>query len=177
MVMDMAMDIMMEKFVSLKFPFYLFLARFIFRCNDAWVFWWDVWILILAIAICFLLPVEIAFTPPFGHTKGWVIFEYTVEAFFCLDVLFKFNTTLYDSDGNEIFDRKHIALDYFMEAHFWIDMAATFPFNKIMDNAAAKLSPTLKVIRITSLSGIIKKLSVKDETKAVSHVTLNSIFS
>jgi hypothetical protein len=32
----------------------------------------------------------------------------------------------------------------------------------------AKLCPTLKVIRITSLSNIIKKLSVKDEVKAVS---------
>jgi hypothetical protein len=83
------------------------------------------------------LPFEIAFTPPFGHTVGWKVFEYSVEALFCLDVLFKFNTTLYDSDGNEIFDRKHIALDYFMEVHFWIDMCATFPFNKLSTDIIA----------------------------------------
>ena len=37
------------------------------------------------------------------------------------------DTTLYDSDGNEIFDRKHIIIDYVSETHFWIDMAATIP--------------------------------------------------
>jgi hypothetical protein len=99
-----------------------------------------------------MLPVEIAYHAPFGATAGWHIFEYTVEALFALDVLFHFNTTIYDSDGNEIFDRKHLAIDYLCEIHFWIDMAATFPFNKISDNAAAKLAPTLKVIRITALS-------------------------
>lgn len=129
--------------------------------------------LILAIVICFMLPVEIAFEPPFGHSVGWAAFEYGVEAIFALDVLFKFNTTLYDNDGNEIFDRRHIAIDYLSELHFWIDMAATFPFNKLSSNAAAKLAPTLKVIRITSLSQIIKKLSVRDETKAVNITYLN----
>ena len=132
------------------------------------MFWWDVWILVLAIAICFLLPVDIAYNPPFGETVAWIVFENSVEAFFCLDVLFKFNTTLYDSDGNEIFDRKHIAKDYFTEVHFWIDMCSTFPFKNISSSIIAQLTPTLKVIRITSLSNIIKKLSVKDETKAVS---------
>lgn len=129
--------------------------------------------LILAIVICFMLPVEIAFEPPFGHSVGWAAFEYGVEAIFALDVLFKFNTTLYDNDGNEIFDRRHIAIDYLSELHFWIDMAATFPFNKLSSNAAAKLAPTLKVIRITSLSQIIKKLSVRDETKAVNITYFN----
>jgi hypothetical protein len=147
-------------------------AKFLFRINDNWVFWWDVYVLILAVAICFLLPVYIAFDPPWGHTKGWHVFEYAVEAFFALDVLFKFNTTLYDSDGNEVFDRKHIALDYLSETHFWIDIASTIPFNKMMTNVAAQLAPTLKVIRITSLSQIIKKLSVRDETKAVSYLSL-----
>jgi hypothetical protein len=82
---------------------------------------------VLAVAICFLLPFEIAFHPPFGTSAGWKIFEYTVEAFFSMDVLIHFNTTLYDSDGNEIFDRKHIAIDYLCELHFWIDMVATIP--------------------------------------------------
>ena len=92
------------------------------------------------------------------------MFEYTVEAFFALDMLATFNTTVYDRDGNEIFDRKHIAIDYLSEIHFWIDMASTIPFGS---SAIAKLCPTLKVIRMTSLSQIIKKLSVKDEIKAV----------
>ncbi len=85
-------------------------------------------ILVLAVAICFLLPAEIAFTPPWGHSTGWYAFEYTVEAFFVLDVLFHFNTTIYDHDGNEVFDHKHIFIHYISELHFWIDLAATIPF-------------------------------------------------
>lgn len=123
--------------------------------------------LVLAIVICFMLPVYIAFEPPFSHTSGWHNFEIIVEVIFGIDVIFKFNTTLYDTDGNEIFDRKHIAIDYLSESHFWIDMAATIPFNKMMDNAAAKLAPTLKVIRIIALSKIVEKLSIRDDTKAV----------
>lgn len=135
--------------------------------NDTWVLWWDIFVLILAIAICFMLPVYIAYDPPFGHTLGWHVFEYMVEAFFAIDIIFKFNTTLYDSDGNEIFDRKHIAIDYLSELHFWIDMLATIPFNLMISHLITKLLPVLKVVRITALSKIVEKLSIRDDTKAV----------
>ena len=114
-------------FISALTYLCLCIARFIIRCNDIWKFWWDIYVLVLAIAICFLLPAELAYTPPWGHQTPWKAFEYTVEAFFCLDVLIHFNTTVYDSDGNEIFDRWHIAHHYVTELHFWIDMAATIP--------------------------------------------------
>lgn len=98
------------------------------KYSDNRKFWWDVFVLVLAIFICFCLPIEIAFEPPFGHTTWWKAVEYIIEAIFALDVLIHFNTSVYDKDGNEIFDYKHIALDYFMETHFWIDMIATIPF-------------------------------------------------
>lgn len=104
--------------------------------------------MVLAVAICFLLPIEIAFHPPFGEETWWHVFEYTIEFFFALDVIIHFNTTLYDSDGNEIFDRKHIAVDYLSELHFWIDMAATIPLgvsalfliHKLLNRAVQLLS-------------------------------------
>lgn len=89
------------------------------------------YILVLAIIIVFLIPLEIAFEPPYGHTAWWHIFEYVVEFFFVLDLLVTFNTTLYDSDGNEVFDRKHIAIDYLSESHFWFDIVSTVPLGVI----------------------------------------------
>ena len=71
-----------------------------------------------------MLPLEIAFEPPFGHTKGWVSFDYLTEVFFTIDLLFHFNTTVIDEDGNEVMHRSHIALDYVKEYHFWIDLAS-----------------------------------------------------
>lgn len=72
-----------------------------------------------------MLPVEIAYEPPFGHTFGWKFFDNLTEAIFSLDVLLHFNTSVIDEDGNEVKHRGHIALDYIKEYHFWIDIAST----------------------------------------------------
>jgi hypothetical protein len=113
-----------------------------------------------------LLPIELCFHPAFGHSTWWKPIEYFIEAFFCMDVLAHFNTTIYDHDGNETADRFHIGHHYLTSHHFWIDMLATIPIP--VDNPIVKLFPTLKVIRITSLSLIIQRLDVTDEKKAVS---------
>ena len=68
---------------------------------------------------------EIAFEPPFGHSLGYALFENITEAIFTIDVLFHFNTTLIDADGNEVYSRLHIGIDYIKEYHFWIDLAST----------------------------------------------------
>ena len=81
----------------------------------------------MAIYICLLLPIEIAFHPKWGHSVWWLASEYTIEGFFCLDVLAHFNTSFYDHDGNEEFSRLHIAQHYLTSFHFWIDMLATIP--------------------------------------------------
>ena len=43
------------------------IPRFIFRCFDTWKFYWDLGILLLSVGITFLLPIEIAYHPPFGE--------------------------------------------------------------------------------------------------------------
>ena len=78
------------------------IARFIIRTNDNYKFWWDCVILVMAIVICFLLPVSITFKPLILTSDGFHYFEYTVEAFFIMDVLIHFNTSIYDHDGNEV---------------------------------------------------------------------------
>jgi hypothetical protein len=88
-----------------------------------------------------------------------------IEGFFSLDVIAHFNTSIYDHEGNEEFTRKDIAIHYLTSSHFWIDMLSTIPIP--VNNPFFKLLPCLKVIRITSLSKIIKKLDVKDDVKAV----------
>ena len=83
-------------------------------------------VLILAVVVCFILPVEIAFEPPFGKSTGWEVFEWVTEAIFTVDVFFHFDTTVIDEvDGEEIYDRWHIAHHYMSEYHFWIDVAST----------------------------------------------------
>ncbi len=77
-----------------------FIARFMISFNDPYKFWWDVMVLCMAIFICYLLPVYLAFEPPFGHSTWWHAVEYFIEVVFAIDVLVHFNTSLYDEDGN-----------------------------------------------------------------------------
>jgi hypothetical protein len=151
-VMELMLIIMGTQTILVKFQFisYIVIARFLIRVNDVWKFYWDIGVLVLAVFICFLLPVEIAFEPPWGHTMGFKVYEMITEAIFSLDVLLHFNTTLYDENGEEVLSRFHIALDYVKETHFWIDMASTITIKN--GPKVLKLLPTLKVIRITSLS-------------------------
>ena len=98
------------------------------RFNDPVKFWWDVMVLILAIFICYLLPVDLAFKPPFGESIWYKVVEDIIECIFAIDVIVHFDTSIYDEDGNEVFSYPHIAQDYLKETHFWIDMIATIPF-------------------------------------------------
>ena len=43
-----------------------------------------------------------------------------------------FNTTIYDGEGNEIWNRKAIAKDYIL-SNFWVDFFSTVPIP--IDNA------------------------------------------
>ena len=90
-------------------------------------FWWDVFVLMQAIIICWMLPIEVAFEPNFGHTKWWKILESCIEFFFCCDLLAEFNTSQYDKDGNEVFSYLHIAHHHFFDYLFWSDILATIP--------------------------------------------------
>ena len=84
---------------------------------------------------------------------------------FAFDILFNFNTTIYDHEGNEEWDRKKIAKEYVLSSQFWIDVLSTFPFPG--NNALFEFLPALKVVKVTILSKIIKKLDVKDDVKAL----------
>jgi len=68
-----------------------------------------------------------AYLPPYAFSKHWPNFKVGAEAFYILDIFIHMNTTIYDHDGNEVFDRKHIAWDYIMEIYFLLDILSTVP--------------------------------------------------
>mmetsp|Transcript_33730 Transcript_33730/g.32766 ORF Transcript_33730/g.32766 Transcript_33730/m.32766 type:complete len:154 (+) Transcript_33730:166-627(+) len=123
------------------------------RCNDPRKFWWDVVILVLAIIICYLLPVEVAFEPPFAAETWYTTLDLVVNIVFGLDIVVNFNTSFYDPDGNEVFERKKIAINYMTKINFWIDIISTVPLGS---SPFASICKCFKVQRITTLNKIIK---------------------
>ena len=79
-------------------------------------FWWDAFILVWAIFICYILPIDIAFEPYWKDSSWNNGITILVNIFFAFDILFNFNTTIYDSEGNEEWNRKKIAKEYVLSA-------------------------------------------------------------
>ena len=75
-------------------------------------YYWDMLILLLAIVFCYILPVEIAFDPFWKDSTIYLVLKVVVALFFAIDIAINFNTTWYDYEGNEIYNRKVIAREY-----------------------------------------------------------------
>ena len=105
-------------------------------------------------------------------------FERIVDILFGLDIIVAFKTSYIDtSTGLEVFDSRKIALSYIITGRFFIDLAASIPFENIYmyfvktiedggeDNLELKLLGLLKLIRLLRLGRIIRYLRVKQGFK------------
>ena len=84
-----------------------------------------------------------------------------------LDIFFQFKTTYYDSDGEEIFNKKMIRKHYIL-GQFPVDLLSSFPVEYIFTTKVIRLLNVLKILRIFRISGIINKMNVDEEKKSVS---------
>jgi len=80
-----------------------------------------------------------------------------------MDIIVAFNTSYFNADGEEVIDRKLIAIRY-IKGLFLIDLISSLPFNLI--NKSLNVLSILKVVRIRRLSIMINKLSLTEESKA-----------
>ena len=65
---------------------------------------WDLYITIILIFSCIEIPYNLAFIP--DDDWNFIILEAIVSLFFAIDIIFIFNTAVYDSDYKLIEDRK-----------------------------------------------------------------------
>ena len=96
--------------------------------SSDFVYWWDIFIIILATIVCFVTPIGIFFNTDYSETHFFTAFEIMVQIFFALDILVRLNTAMIDEDGNELRDRKKIAYNYMLSFSFIIDVVATLGF-------------------------------------------------
>mmetsp|Transcript_32843 Transcript_32843/g.23749 ORF Transcript_32843/g.23749 Transcript_32843/m.23749 type:complete len:244 (-) Transcript_32843:1170-1901(-) len=131
--------------------------------SDDWKFWWDLFILIIAIWNSLAIPIAISFSPDWAEGSLYAVTDNIGNVMFFIDIFFAFNTSYFSADGEEITDRKSIALRY-MKGMFFIDFVSSVPFDVI--NQELKVLAILKVVRINRLSKMINKLSLTEESKA-----------
>ena len=140
------------------------------RENDGLKFYWDTVILILALFNSITIPLTIFFediNTDFSSSEAYNIVNIVATAFFFLDILFQMNTTYYNSDGDEIYDKKKIIKNY-LTGMFIIDFLSSLPMEYITIEGweALRLINILKIIRVKKLTGIINKMNVDEEIKS-----------
>jgi hypothetical protein len=145
-----------------------------FRENDNWRFYWDTFILLIAIWNSISIPVAVFFNPPWETSLWYIWVDYVSTILFFTDIAIMFNTTYYDADGEEIRQFWPIAKNYFSKM-FLIDFISTVPWDAFPGGGSSlRLFSILKVVRIQRLTKMVNKLSYDEETKAVSSLSLNN---
>lgn len=82
-----------------------------------------------------------------------------------LDILIQMNSTYYDSDGEEIYNKRKIMTHYFF-GMFFIDLVSAPPIETLFPGSQWRLLNILKIIRVFKLTAIINKMNVDEETKS-----------
>jgi succinate dehydrogenase/fumarate reductase cytochrome b subunit len=90
---------------------------------------WDIFVMALAIWNSISIPFAVSFMENVEHPAGYLIFEYFVDICFAFDIIFAFRTTFINSkNGLEIVEARKIALNYIITGRFFVDLAASIPF-------------------------------------------------
>lgn len=93
--------------------------------------------------------------------------DYSSVAVFILDIYFQMNTTYYDSDGEEIFNKTKIRAHY-ARGLFAIDLVSSLPFGEMgPDFASLRALTILKVVRVLRLTTVINKMDSDEEDKSL----------
>lgn len=94
---------------------------------------WDVFIICFTIYNCIELPIEVGFKWRKSYDKDNVssVLNGLIDSFFLLDIIMNFFTTFFHPQtGEEISDKKEIAINY-LKGMFFLDVMSTIPFDSL----------------------------------------------
>ena len=103
---------------------------YIISASNTYKFYWDLFVILLAIYNAIALPLQISFPAVesiYAENNSLKYFETSVDCFFALDIIIHFLTAYIDTtDGETIRSPKKIA-QYYMKGGFFPDLISTLP--------------------------------------------------
>lgn len=135
---------------------------FLFHPENMYHIVWDIFMMFLIFYYAFAVPIRICFDIEVNPDNMWL--EWFFNVCFGLDILVNFNTAYTDMHGIHIVERSKIARNY-LRAWFWIDLAATFPFDLVTgggsgSSGAAKLGRSFKILRLMRIFKLLRLLKL-----------------
>lgn len=129
---------------------------------------WDIFILGLAFQNSLLIPLDLAFEPEFTKIKGFEVFDNIVDGLFLVDMIVMFMTSFINKKGAEVLNSHQIAAKYMMSFRFVADFFAVLGTGIVTQYVPAlKAFGIFKMVRIMRLGGIIARLNVPEDVKAL----------
>ncbi len=141
------------------------------RMNSHFRVRWDLFVMMLAVINCFLIPFEIAFTPNTETRPEVIVLNVAIDMAFVADIVINFRTSYVSKQsGEQVVEPRRVFRNYCM-GRFWLDLASTLPFewiNLLFNSGMGELFNLfglLKVLRIMRLQNIIKNLNIREQLK------------
>lgn len=94
---------------------------------------WDLFITLILLISCIIVPYRIAFGE-IDEPIEWKIINYTIDAMFAIDIFIIFNSAYHDSEYRIVEDRKKIA-EVYLKSWFFIDVLSIMPFDEFVDTS------------------------------------------
>lgn len=142
------------------------------KYNDRRKYYWDASILLFALFNTLTIPLVLSFEEIAvyaGHNRVYIIFNNIGTVFFIADIVLNFSTTYLNPIGEEIFDRKKIAINY-LKGSFVVDLLSSLPIEYIAPKSKLRLLNILKLLRITRLTKVINESQISDENKSICRI-------
>ena len=146
--------------------------KLIFKHNSKNRIRWDLFIIILALYNCIMIPMNVSFSNMgFTDTIYSIIFDRILDFIFFLDVLLAFRTTFINQKtGLIVTEPKKIAFHYVFQDKFVVDLLASIPFDLFLSGVASGNKTTfrmiglLKLIRLLRLGRLIRFMQLNDSS-------------
>jgi len=96
---------------------------------------WEVAILILVLFQAVYIPYTVSFKVVNDFGSSWWVFDLSTDVLFMMDLIMTFNVAIITPQNKLVLDRRIIAVTY-LKSWFWLDLAASVPFDLIIQAAS-----------------------------------------
>ena len=105
---------------------------FVILPDDAFKNFWDMFINLILLFVCFVTPYRIALIE--DNDLGWTITDYLINIAFTFDMILTFFMAYYDYEYILIDTKREIACNY-LKTWFPIDFISIFPFDLVFQTS------------------------------------------
>lgn len=106
------------------------MPSFIFSTNSTFKAVWDIFMIVIAVAVSFIVPFSISLKPPYSNTTEYELAMLAVSIIYFIDIVFTLRTAILDiMSGEEIKKPSQIAKRYIFSFQFILDVLGCIPWD------------------------------------------------